>query len=600
MSGRKGIRSQKTRRKSARYEPYGRPRKSEVRRPERSRTARVTGVGTGLVGELLGEGPSARLRSARVETSGVETSTQSQYSEDIEDDKPIDYDARSYETTKGVASAADLELWTRPAAEFIRSGIGSIGSSNDWIGKRPLGEGGFGLAGLWERLGEDGTPVDQLCVKQIGRDRSGDWDPAIPQEVKIMYHMHETDCAGAIEIRGYKRYLRESIHRIFMEYCPHGDLRRLYKRYRRFRQHFPEAFLWEVFHYQIEAAAAMANGPVNGHWEFEEIIHRDIKPGNVFLANPDLAENPFYPVAKLGDWGLAIETAISDSRNPGYYTGAGTRGYMAPEQRPTRNLAWYLSGPHGRLSCYTNIWAIGATMYELLTLHHVKKALYPNEINEDGEGLAEIRTKKEPEYTDALRTLVRSCLRPNPQDRPDIRQLQKIITSSRSEFKLEGSRLRGEDQFTPHESERLYYLGKEIESMKAGRWEPTDPDLTEGEESGFRDPRYSAMRFPDWRRVKKTDDDDEDRSSSSDGERATRRIQAGYTGDTAQVTGSSGGNGADEMIEDLEEETGSLGGEMTRKAPEQAEYQPPDRNTWDRLDEVTISEEEMQRMRARG
>lgn len=354
------------------------------------------------------------------------------------------------------------------------------------------------------------------------------------------------------------------------------------------RQHFPEAFLWEVFHYQIEAAAAMANGPVNGHWDFEEIVHRDIKPGNgifilfgflvfwwhnvirshantnlptVFLANPDLAENPFYPVAKLGDWGLAIETAISDSRNPRYYTGAGTRGYMAPEQRRTRNLAWYLSGPGGRLSSYTNIWAIGATMYELLTLHHVKKALYPNEINEDGEGLDEIRTNKEPEYTDALRTLVRSCLRPNPQDRPDIRLLQKIISSSRSEFKLEGSRLRGEDQFTPHESERLYYLGKEIESMKAGRWEPTNPELTEGEESGFRDPRYSAMRFPDWGRVKKTNDDDdddeeeEDRSSSSDGERATRRILAGYTGDATQVAGPSGGNGADE------EETGSLGWE---------------------------------------
>lgn len=54
-----------------------------------------------------------------------------------------------------------------------------------------------------------------------------------------MYHMNQTDCAGVIEIRGYKRYLKEAVHRILMEYCPHGDLRRLYKRYRRFR--------WAIF-----------------------------------------------------------------------------------------------------------------------------------------------------------------------------------------------------------------------------------------------------------------------------------------------------------------------------------------------------------------
>lgn len=368
----------------------------------------------------------------------------------------------------------------------------------------------------------------------------------------------------------------------------------------------------------MEAAAAMANGPVNGSWEFDEIVHRDIKPGNgnfwvpqlssaptlilpkVFLANPNLAENPFYPVAKLGDWGLAIETTISDTGNPRSYTGAGTRGYMAPEQRATRDKGWYLSGPSGRLSSHTNIWAIGATMYDLLTLHQVRRALYSGEIDEDGEGLGEIQTTKEPEYTSTLRRLVRSCLRPNPQQRPNIRQLREIIGSSRAEFKLEGSRLRGEDQSVPHETERLYYRGKEIEKMEPGGWQPTHSNLPEGDESDFRDPRYSAVRFPNWGVTGKMGDEDEDKdkSSSSDGERATKRIMAGYTGDDAQVVGPIGGNGGDEIGLGTEGGTGSLGGEMPSKAPEQGEYQIPGRDTWDRMDEVTMSEEGLQKMRA--
>ena len=171
---------------------------------------------------------------------------------------------------------------------------------------------------------------------------------------------------------------------------------------------------------------------------------------------------------------------------------------MAPEQRATRDKGWYLSGPSGRLSSHTNIWAIGATMYNLLTLHQVSRALYRGEIDEDGEGLGEIRTTKEPEYSYTLRHLVRSCLRPNPQQRSGIPHLQAIIGSSRAEFEREASRLRGEDPSVSHQIERLYYRGKEIEKMEPGGWKPTHSNLPEEDESDFRDPRYSAVRFPNW------------------------------------------------------------------------------------------------------
>ena len=42
----------------------------------------------------------------------------------------------------------------------------------------------------------------------------------------------------------------------------------------------PEPFLWDVFHRLLEAAVAMRCGPTDGSWNGQEIVHRDIKPGN--------------------------------------------------------------------------------------------------------------------------------------------------------------------------------------------------------------------------------------------------------------------------------------------------------------------------------
>ena len=93
----------------------------------------------------------------------------------------------------------------------------------------------------------------------------------------------------------------------------------------------------------------MKDGPKGVNKKFE-IVHRDLKPANgktfridcsivgvstqpvsVFLGeeNPEKGF-PFYPVAKLGDYGLAVTTNGEDLSNPRNYRGPGTRGYKAP------------------------------------------------------------------------------------------------------------------------------------------------------------------------------------------------------------------------------------------------------------------------------
>ena len=75
----------------------------------------------------------------------------------------------------------------------------------------------------------------RMVIKQIGPTKNGDWNAKVPTEVQIMEEMRKTGSAGVVELRGYRRYRHHQMHRIYMEFCPHGDLRRLYKRYRKFK-----------------------------------------------------------------------------------------------------------------------------------------------------------------------------------------------------------------------------------------------------------------------------------------------------------------------------------------------------------------------------
>ncbi|MEK7487216.1 MAG: serine/threonine-protein kinase [Planctomycetota bacterium] len=82
------------------------------------------------------------------------------------------------------------------------------------------------------------------------------------------------------------------------------------------------------------------------------ILHRDLKPGNIFI---DSEENP-----KIGDFGLAKEMTNSRHSRNLTKTGEilGTPAYMAPEQ---------LVGDSSLLGVSVDIYAIGACLYEILT-----------------------------------------------------------------------------------------------------------------------------------------------------------------------------------------------------------------------------------------
>jgi serine/threonine-protein kinase len=78
------------------------------------------------------------------------------------------------------------------------------------------------------------------------------------------------------------------------------------------------------------------------------ITHQDLKPDNLFVNfEPDGSE-----VIKVLDLGIALRPGLPPGRGT---QGAGSPGYMSPEQR----------GELSRIDARSDIWSLGAVLYEL-------------------------------------------------------------------------------------------------------------------------------------------------------------------------------------------------------------------------------------------
>jgi serine/threonine protein kinase len=169
-----------------------------------------------------------------------------------------------------------------------------------------------------------------------------------PNIVQYLHHEHISE---------------QHVVHLYMEYCGGGDLAGLIRQCRESNEYVPENVVWSIFtqlilalyrcHFNTDPPPpgdlfCLDSSDVNTPMTPSTVIlHRDIKPDNVFLDKNHSV--------KLGDFGLA---KMLDQEHIMANTYVGTPFYMSPEV--------LMDQPYTPQS---DIWSLGCVIYELCALH---------------------------------------------------------------------------------------------------------------------------------------------------------------------------------------------------------------------------------------
>jgi serine/threonine protein kinase len=252
-----------------------------------------------------------------------------------------------------------LYHWKLDEAIFLNSDP-DLDDDTNWRPARPLGRGGYGLVGLWEKLDENGNLLDSIAIKQQKYMATQEEQESLTvggnglsYEAELMHQLNAFDCPNIIKLKGFKDNEAERLWRYYFEFADFGNLHDLKVNYMAWNTYLPEEFLWHVFHSLATAGLALGDsdfheyrdGTANLRLENWFVVHFDLKPQNVVLGKPvDKMSSHFsnYPVVKMMDFGLARITGPADPNNPSGYWTRATPGHKPPV-RLSETLLWQAS-----------------------------------------------------------------------------------------------------------------------------------------------------------------------------------------------------------------------------------------------------------------
>lgn len=180
---------------------------------------------------------------------------------------------------------------------------------------------------------------------------------------------------------------------LVLPYCPSGSSEML------IGQSQSEKDLWK---YIFEVASGLAYL----HEHTPQIIHQDIKPANVLID-----DNGNFAIT---DFGISAEMGGSDFENDD--DSGGTFAYMAPERFDEKTPPMPES----------DIWALGATLYELIT-GDTPFGNYGGSKQKADTPIPPIKQN----IPDSIKQLVNACLIYNPKGRPTARSIVDLVLKKR-------------------------------------------------------------------------------------------------------------------------------------------------------------------------
>ncbi|GBG32731.1 Serine/threonine-protein kinase Nek1 [Hondaea fermentalgiana] len=251
--------------------------------------------------------------------------------------------------------------------------------------RRVIGRGNYGTA----RLVRDRRSGAKLVVKKIPLNSLSEKERRDAEsECKLLAKLQHPNIVDYID-----SFLEDEALHLVTQYCEQGDLAKLIKHYKKRGKYFPEKQIVDWF---IQIAMAV------DYIHSLNVMHRDLKTGNVFLTKTN--------VIKLGDFGIA---KVLDSTLEQANTVVGTPYYMSPEVCENKQY-----------DKKSDLWAMGCILYELCTLNHAFDAtnllgLVFKIVQESYPPIPDV-------YSRELRELVSQLLSKDPSRRPSCRRIFRM------------------------------------------------------------------------------------------------------------------------------------------------------------------------------
>jgi NIMA (never in mitosis gene a)-related kinase len=136
-------------------------------------------------------------------------------------------------------------------------------------------------------------------------------------------------------------FLSENSVCIVTEYCEGGDLEKRLNKLRKEGERLSEE---KIYKWLVQLISAF--NYIHNFSETEAILHRNLKPANIFLKNENI---------KIGDFGIS-RILLNGEQATSFI---GTPYYMSPEVIDNKT--------YGSKS---DIWSLGCILYEMATFQH--------------------------------------------------------------------------------------------------------------------------------------------------------------------------------------------------------------------------------------